>query len=473
MKTMKIESNINNRISELLKQSPHPIGIDEIIRGSGSTMSRATARRRLDELLAEKQVVRQGKARATRYVWAWSGQAPLRPFLEHHEQRLVLRESSPDEEDNQEEEERERIRKLIRRPLAERTPVRYNREFLDSYEPNRTYYLPEPLRNKLRETGQSSAMARMPAATYVRSVYNRLLIDLSWNSSRLEGNTYSLLETEQLLLVGQETDPARILEARMILNHKEAIEFLVEAPDDIGFNRYTILNLHAMLSHGLLNNPRSEGRLRHVEVGIGGSVYRPLEIPQQVEESFLQILEKISLIQDPLEQSFFAMVHLPYLQPFEDVNKRVSRLAANIPLIRENLSPLSFAGVPVRDYVDATLAVYELNRVELLREVYARAYEESAARYAAVQRTLGTPDALSVRYQEALRAAIRAVVQGLMSKTTAAQHIRDWARDIPIADRSRVIEIVETELMCLHDGNFARYRLRPSEFSAWQVEWKR
>jgi len=260
----------------------------------------------------------------------------------------------------------------------------------------------------------------------------------------------------------------------MILNHKEAIEFLVEAPGDIGFNRYTILNLHALLARGLLHNARSEGRLRQVEVGIGGSVFRPLEVPQLVEGCFMEILEKASLIRDPLEQSFFTMVHFPYLQPFEDVNKRVSRLVANIPLIRENMSPLSFAGLPVRDYVDATLAVYELNRVELLRGVFAHAYEESAARYAAVQHTLGPPDALSVRYHEELRSVVRVVVQGPMGKAAAAEHIRDWARDhVTIPDRSKLIEIAETELMCLHEGNFARYKLRPAEFSAWQETWKR
>lgn len=109
----------------------------------------------------------------------------------------------------------------------------------------------------------------------------------------------------------------------MILNHKDAIEFLVENAADIGFNRYTILNLHGILANNLLADPTAAGRLRHISVGIGGSVYHPPETPHLIEECFAQLLATASAITDPFEQAFFAMVHLPYLQPFDDVNKRV------------------------------------------------------------------------------------------------------------------------------------------------------
>jgi Fic family protein len=101
-----------------------------------------------------------------------------------------------------------------------------------------------------------------------------------------------------------------------------------------------------------------------------------------------QIVDTGAAIQNPFEQAFFAMVHLPYLQPFEDVNKRLSRLAANIPFIRENLSPLSFIDVPERAYVEGLLGVYELHRVELLRDVFVWAYDRSAKRYVAVRQSL-------------------------------------------------------------------------------------
>ena len=108
-----------------------------------------------------------------------------------------------------------------------------------------------------------------------------------------------------------------------------------------------------------------------------------------IEECFDQILATASAISDPFEQAFFVMVQLPYLQPFDDVNKRVSRLAANIPLIKANLVPLSFEDVPRQLYTEAMLGVYEMKRIELLRDVFIWAYGRSAARYAAVRTVSG------------------------------------------------------------------------------------
>lgn len=128
----------------------------------------------------------------------------------------------------------------------------------------------------------------------------------------------------------------------MILNHKAAIELLLDDTVDIGFNRYTICNLHALLSDHLLADQGAGGRLRSKPVGVTGTLFHPLGVPQMIEECFDVLLGKAASIADPFEQAFFVMVQLPYLQPFVDVNKRVSRLAANIPLIRMNICPLSF-----------------------------------------------------------------------------------------------------------------------------------
>jgi hypothetical protein len=117
----------------------------------------------------------------------------------------------------------------------------------------------------------------------------------------------------------------------MILNHKTAIELLVENIDSAEFNRYTLMNLHSALAENLLPNPADEGRIRQHAVDISKSIYRPLSTAQQIEEVLDEVLSKANQIHDPFEQSFFMMVHLPYLQPFADINKRTSRLAANLP----------------------------------------------------------------------------------------------------------------------------------------------
>ena len=364
------------------------------------------------------------------------------------------------------------IRQHVRQALQLRVPVGYDREFLDTYRPNRTFYLTPAERAHLHEVGRPR-IAEQAAGTYARQILNRLLIELSWNSSRLEGNTYSLLDTRRLLDVGEEAEGKARLEAQMILNHKDAIEFLVDAAEDIGFNRYTILNLHALLANNLLGDPEAAGRIRRMGVGIAGSVFYPLEVPQLIEECFDRILSAASAISDPFEQAFFVMVQLPYLQPFDDVNKRVSRLSANIPLIKGNLSPLSFEDVSRELYTEATLGVYELNRIELLRDVFLSAYERSAARYAAVRQSLGEPDPFRMRYREALREVVGTVVRECMNMKRATAHVSAWTRQhIDSREVERFREIAERELLSLHEGNFARYRIRPTEFTAWQKSWK-
>lgn len=184
------------------------------------------------------------------------------------------------------------------------------------------------------------------------------------------------------------------------------------------------------------------------------------------------MLETAAAIDDPIEQAFFAMVHLPYLQPFQDVNKRVSRLAANIPLITHNLCPLSFVDVPQHGYISAMLAVYELNRVELLRDVFVWAYQRSCARYCAVPRSVGEPDPFRMRYRMQIGEAVAEVVRMGMNKVQAVSSIRSRAEQLPEQDRSRFVEAVETQLMTLHLGSIARFRLRPSEFERWAEVWK-
>ena len=363
------------------------------------------------------------------------------------------------------------VREYVRQPPAARRPVGYDRAFLDSYRPNETFYLSQAEREHLREVGRP-AIAGQPAGTYARQILNRLLIDLSWNSSRLEGNTYSLLDTTRLLEIGEEAEGKQRLEAQMILNHKDAFEFLVDEAGRIGFDRHTILSLHALLADNLLADSRAAGRLRHIAVGIDGSVFYPLETPALIEECFKQILATATAIRDPFEQALFVMVQLPYLQPFDDVNKRVSRLAANIPLIKANLVPLSFEDVPRALYTEAILGVYEMERVELLRDVFIWAYGRSAARYAAVRQSLGEPDPFRLHYRSELRVVVGGVIRGRMDKKQATAWVAAWTEQhIDQQQRERFREVAERELLSLHEGNFARYRVRPSEFEAWQGAW--
>ena len=160
------------------------------------------------------------------------------------------------------------------------------------------------------------------------------------------------------------------------------------------------------------------------------------------------------------------MVHLPYLQPFDDVNKRVSRLGANIPFIRENLSPLSFVDVPERDYVEGTLAVYETARFDLLRDVFAWAYERSAQRYGVVKASLVEPDPFRLALREAIRAVVAEVVRADEPPRPEVVERRARGR-VAEVDLARFVALVLDDLGHLHEGNVARHGLRPSELEAW------
>jgi Fic family protein len=439
--------------------------VKELLENKQLRFPKRTLQRRLDQLVSEKRLAPSGEGRARRYFAIKEEHVPVTSMVREDPPVYMARTEwlSP---------EAREIRGILQLPLSERIPVGYQGSFLDAYRPNKTFYLPESLRKELEDLGQVGLSA-LPAGTYLRQVMDRLLIDLSWNSSRLEGNTYSLLETQRLLELGEDAEGKGTQETQMILNHKAAIEMLADDAGEINFNRYTICNLHALLSDNLLPDPGASGRVRSRPVGISGTVFHPLEVPQQIEERFEQILTKASAVRNPFEQAFFVMVRLPYLQPFEDVNKRVSRLAANIPLIRFNLCPLSFVDVEPEDYVGGLLGVYELNRIEYLRDVFAKAYRRSCARYSAVRQSLGDPDPFRLRHRAAIGSFVREVVLGRMDKRAAAKWIAAHAAgQISQAELRKFIEVVETELGCLHAGNIARYRLRPSEYEAWSKGWK-
>lgn len=440
------------------------IGIDELSRLL-APLPRRTLQRRLSTLVAQQRLIAQGKGPARKYLGVVPAPVPTHPRIEEpgpegaaygiaEVAHFPLSAAG------------NIIRQQVRRPRSARQPVGYNAAFLNAYVPNETAYLSGTVREKLQRLGRSPDDGRA-AGTYARHVLGRLLVDLSWASSRLEGNTYTRLDTQNLIDFGLAAEGKDQIEAQMILNHKRAIEMLVENADTVGFNTYTFRNLHALLSENLMSDAGAEGRIRRIPVEISGSVYLPSAIPQQIEECFHRILQKADAINDAFEQAFFILVHVPYLQPFEDVNKRVSRLAANIPLIRDNLSPLSFVDVLEGDYVDAMLGVYELNQVDLLADLFVWAYERSCRRYTILKNSLPEPDVFRMKYRSALGAVVQAVV--LERASIEASDIRRRARPLVAEpDLPAFVAMVINELHHLHDGNIARYGLRLNEFNDWR-----
>lgn len=357
----------------------------------------------------------------------------------------------------------------VSKSIQARKPVGYIRDFLSSYTPNKTFYLNPSLQKELLAVGRVENVVR-PAGTYARNILNRLLIDLSWNSSRLEGNTYSLLETKRLIEFGENAVGKGVAEGQMILNHKDAIEYIIELANEKNISAHEICSIHALLSNGLLGDPSASGRVRQIAVGISGTTYLPLENPHVLKEYFNIFIEKMNLIENSFEQSFFSLVQLSYLQAFEDVNKRTARLVANIPLIKKNLRPLSFIDVNQKDYMLSFLGAYERNDVSLLRDLYVWAYKRSSQRYSAIQQAVGEPDIFKLKYRREIQDIVRAIILEKIAGNQTVPRIRNMIQTLKLSevDSIRLFQMIETEIMSLHDGNIARFKVRPSEFQEWK-----
>lgn len=320
-----------------------PISLNELLVKMGNNYKERSVRRWLDLLVSEGSVRKIGQKRGTKYITVARSQA-AREEISSCFSTLSL----------------EAI-KAIKKPLFERKPISYVEEWLESYQPNTDYYLEKTSRDQLFESGKR-ANGQDPAGTYAHQIFNRLIIDLSYNSSRLEGNTYSLLDTERLLLHGDIAKGKLDEEKVMILNHKEAIRYLVDNAAKLEISSNAIRTLHYLLSDGLVDSSEA-GRVRNQSVRIGGSTYLPFEDKKRLERQLEKVAAKAVQINDSYEQSIFLLVHLSYLQAFIDVNKRTARLTANIPLIKGNLVPLAFSDIHVDDYISAMIAVYELQNV--------------------------------------------------------------------------------------------------------------
>lgn len=443
-----VSMSTEQTLLEILQAAPNGLSLTELLQ-QRPEIARRSAQRWLAQWIKEGRLTSRKEGRSVRYVAVTAPLILNIGFPEH----IPLSADSRD------------ILAYVSQPLSARKPVGYQHGFLESYQPNRSAYLPEALRRQLHKMGNTGSSTR-PAGTYGRAILNRLLIDLSWASSHLEGNTYSRLDTRALIENGTVAEGKALTETQMILNHKAAIELLMENIGTAGFNRYTLMNLHSTLSENLLPNPADEGRLRQHLVEISQSTFRPLDVPPQIAIQFDLLLDKANQINDPFEQAFFVMVHVPYLQPFADVNKRTSRLAANLPLMQQNFCPLTFLGVPEAAYSQAILGVYELTRVELLRDVFVWAYERSTQEYLALKQNLTEPDPLRLRYRELIKKVIREVV--LAVDQDSLDKIRQMTTSVEQSEQEEVQALIIEELRRLHEGVLARYGLRPSEWEKWR-----
>jgi len=215
--------------------------------------------------------------------------------------------------------------------------------------------------------------------TILRRETERLLIDFSWKSSQIEGNTYSILETETLIKERIKAKGHSDEEANMILGHKKALEYVLENRGE--FKDATVVkieNIHSLLTGdlGIAKN------IRQRLVGIGGTKYRPLDNEYQIKEALEKTCEFINNEKiHPLVRAMIVVLLISYIQPFEDGNKRTARLTGNAILIAHGYCPLSYQTVDVTEYKKATLLFYEQNNVSYFKKLFIEQFEFAVNEY--------------------------------------------------------------------------------------------
>lgn len=433
--------DLKDAILAIVAGSDMPLSSGEL--SSSLRIGKSTVKRHVDSLLKEGRLLKVGSGRGTRYT----SEIALPPV---NLQDVASAGLEPPSKSSA-------LLEYLQAPLSARDITGYAREFVDGYIPNQSSLLPATLAETLRQEGQMGG--QQPAGTYARKVLEQLLIDLAWSSSKLEGNKYSLLATEELFKSGIEGGD---FDAVMLLNHKQAIEFLVDAVPDYGLTSPVVSNLHSILMHDLMSDSEGLGTIRKKIVNISGTTYTPLQSPILLQEMFEDIVTKARQIKNPVESAFFLWVNLAYLQPFEDGNKRTSRLAANIPLMIYNSAPLSFLDADVTDYAYAMMGIYEKQDVSLAIDLFVHLYRRSIKRYRVTLDAMGVPDPFRLLHREDLNLAIRDIVvarQGIESVIASL--------GIDASEKERFKSLLVDELRVLQLHNFARYRLGMRQVEQW------
>ena len=310
-----------------------------------------TTKRILAKLFAENLLSRQGSGRGTKYVIspAYYLRIPIDAeeyFAEDVDQRVINE--------------------------------RFNLSLISEVLPELQLFSSQEIEhlNSLQNSYKRN-ISELPQSIYAQEL-ERLAIDLSWKSSQIEGNTYSLLETEQLLKEQKEADGKRKEEATMLLNHKVALDYIIEEPDYITPLTHTkIAAIHSLLIKDLGVDTNIRTRL----VGITGTNYKPLDSEFQIREALVEMCDLVNSRDLVFEKALLLLLLISYIQPFNDGNKRTARIVSNAILISNQYCPLSFRTVDSIDYKKAILLFYEQNNIEAFKKIFISQYQFAVRTY--------------------------------------------------------------------------------------------
>jgi Fic family protein len=340
----------NTEILEFIKQNPL-VSSKEIHEGLASTIGYATVKRIISKLLSEKLIQQQGKGKASRYhiASAYDLFYPI-DIIEYFKKEIDER----------------------------KIKTGYNFSLIKDVLSSISLFTDEEMDHLtgLQNTFKNN-ISKLSEAEYKKEM-ERLAIDLSWKSSQIEGNTYSLLETERLLKEKETAAGKTKDEAIMLLNHKDAIDFILQHPDFLStLNITKIEDIHSILVKEL----GVDRNIRTRRVGVTGTNYKPLDNEFQIREALTEMCTIVNKCKNVFEKSLLLLVLLSYIQAFGDGNKRTARIVSNAVLLSNGYCPLSFRTVDSADYKKAMLLFYEQNNITAFKTIFINQFEFAVNTY--------------------------------------------------------------------------------------------
>lgn len=344
MKNQRIE-----RIIDYVRENPG-VATSEIFAGLNLDISAATLKRDLAGLVAENILIILGQKKGSRYYIS-----PVHSLMADID-----------------------VDKYFQKEIDERKVLEgYNFELLGLLADAPLFTRQEHEKLTGLQEQFKSNISKLSEAQYKKEM-ERLAVDLSWKSSQIEGNTYSLLETERLLLEKETATGKTLEEATMLLNHKEALDYIVNHPHYLQpLTVAKIENIHSILIEGL----GVDRNIRTRRVGITGTNYRPLDKEFQIREALEGLCELVNRRQDVFEKALLLLVMISYIQPFNDGNKRTARIVSNAELMANDYCPISFRTIDSVEYKKAMLLFYEQNNLSAFKRIFIDQFEFAVTTY--------------------------------------------------------------------------------------------
>ncbi len=337
------------KIVDFVREYP-AMSVSEILAGLGMEVSLATLKRDISALVAENKLFTEGQGKATRYFTSPTcdmfAPVDMETYFEKEIDQRKIKEG-------------------------------YNFELLGVLARASLFTAEE--REKLSGLQQQFQhnVTKLTTAQYKKEM-ERLAVDLSWKSSQIEGNTYSLLETERLLMEMLTASGKSLEEAKMLLNHKEALDYIIENPHYLQpLTVAKIENIHGIL----IQNLNVDRNIRTRRVGITGTNYRPLDNEFQIREALEGVCELVNRRDDVFDKALLLLVLISYIQPFNDGNKRTARIVSNAELMANDYCPVSFRTVDSIDYKKAMLLFYEQNNLSAFKRIFIDQFEFAVSTY--------------------------------------------------------------------------------------------